>query len=156
VGFGASPERETRPRSDSDLARELQAEWNLQDENEVPGSVIVNNDRNPINLIDSSNVQLTPLLDTNIITSNNNSISNSSNASLNKEIMLYHFNGLEGTNKPARLAPIKLTYKIAASSVGMQRGFGTEEEVNGSGILPIEEVLRTRWPSAKIDWMGKC
>ena len=65
---------------------------------------------------------------------------------------LYHYNGLRG----GILTPFRVTRLSAEEAVGasiaLSRG-GTSNHQSGSADL--EDVVRTKWPSSMINWMGK-
>ena len=66
---------------------------------------------------------------------------------------LYHFNGLrEGTMTAFGVTRLSAEDAVGAS-VAMNTGGGGG--MGGGGDRGLEEVARTRWPSAKFDWGGE-
>eukprot|EP01038_Epipyxis_sp_PR26KG_P006233 gene6233-8588_t len=167
----------TRMRSDSEIARELQAQWN--DEDNVNGSILNLNDNfQPFTTYNTSNNNnnnnnnkissyTSPPPSSPVSHSKNN---NSNSSGVNKrsemhrsdsiagedaeEFQLYHFNGLESAGRTARLTKFKLFRRSAVNSVGQATAFD-DFQGGSSFICPIEEVIRTRWPGCRFDWMGQ-
>lgn len=61
---------------------------------------------------------------------------------------LYHYNGLRG----GTLTPFRVTHMTAEEAVGASHSLGASSSV-GSGDL--EDVVRTKWPSCVVNWLGK-
>ena len=40
-------------------------------------------------------------------------------------------------------------------ATGISIAFSNSDNIGSSYICPIEEVLRTRWPGCRINWMNK-
>ncbi len=68
---------------------------------------------------------------------------------------LYHYNGLRG----GVLTPFRITRLTAEEAVGasiaLNRGTGVASTHGSSGTQDLEDVLRTKWPSCVINWLGK-
>ena len=68
---------------------------------------------------------------------------------------LYHYNGLRG----GVLTPFRITRLTAEEAVGasiaLNRGTGGASTHGASGTQDLEDVLRTKWPSCVINWLGK-
>ena len=68
---------------------------------------------------------------------------------------LYHYNGLRG----GVLTPFRVTRLTAEEAVGasiaLNRGTGGASTHGASGTQDLEDVLRTKWPSCVINWLGK-
>ncbi len=111
--------------SDEELARKLQAEWN--DEVEVlPGPSLVNT-------FESGTAQS----------------SNNPTETFGHTFQLYHYNGLRGGNFKA----FSVTRLSADEAIGASISLGAgEASAGGFGGGELDAVLRTKWPSCKIDW----
>lgn len=69
-----------------------------------------------------------------------------------KTFQMYHYNGLRGGNlRCFRVTPLSADEAIGAS-VSLGSGQSSVPMMVDSGSL--EDVLRCKWPSCKIDWMG--
>jgi ubiquitin carboxyl-terminal hydrolase MINDY-3/4 len=68
---------------------------------------------------------------------------------------LYHYNGLRG----GVMTQFRITRLTADEAVGasiaLNRGSGGALSHGSSGTQDLEDVVRTKWPSCAIDWMGK-
>jgi ubiquitin carboxyl-terminal hydrolase MINDY-3/4 len=68
---------------------------------------------------------------------------------------LYHYNGLRG----GVLTPFRITRLTAEEAVGasiaLNRGTGVSSSRGSSGTQDLEDVVRTKWPSCAINWLGK-
>jgi Domain of unknown function (DUF4205) len=66
---------------------------------------------------------------------------------------LYHYNGLRG----GLLTPLRITRLTAEEAVGasiaLNRGAGGSSH-GSTGSQDLEDVLRTKWPSCAINWLG--
>lgn len=55
--------------------------------------------------------------------------------------LLYHFNGLEGINRPARLTPFKLIPRSSDNAIGQSVAMSGSNDNMAAGFShPIEEV----------------
>jgi ubiquitin carboxyl-terminal hydrolase MINDY-3/4 len=67
---------------------------------------------------------------------------------------LYHYNGLRG----GVLTPFRITRLTADEAVGasiaLNRVTGASSH-GSSGSQDLEDVVRTKWPSCSINWLGK-
>ena len=71
-------------------------------------------------------------------------------------VVLYHFNGLESAGKSPRFCKFLVYLRSVAHTIGQQ--ISLDESYSGStGMFgcPCEDVLRTRWPGCKVDWIGE-
>jgi len=71
-------------------------------------------------------------------------------------VTLYHFNGLTRANTAPRLVPFELTMRSANDMIGVAVPLSGSGQ--NSGLYsdhPIEDVLRTRWPGARVNWKGQ-
>eukprot|EP01036_Dinobryon_divergens_P031051 gene31051-40389_t len=71
---------------------------------------------------------------------------------------LYHFNGLQSvSSRSLKLTGFKLHLRSVDDAVGQFITFAGGEGGGsiGGNICPIEEVLRTRWPGCRVDWLGQ-
>ena len=153
-----------RQRSDSEIARQLQAEFD--------GVEYIDTSRNSNKRERSSSdlarewsnnayaVNSPPT--TSAITNNNYSSSSSNSNSNNdksnaqvteeKSYILYHYNGLE---KKERLSPLsKCTIVITRddNTIGQPITNTNTNTSAGNHVCPIDEVIKTRFPSSKIQW----
>jgi hypothetical protein len=68
---------------------------------------------------------------------------------------LYHYNGLRG----GILTPFRVTRLTAEEAVGasiaLNRGTGVASSHGSNGTQDLEDVLRTKWPSCAINWLGQ-
>ena len=115
--------------SDEELARKLQAEWN--DEVEIlPAASLVN-------VFDEKTTQTT-------------SSSSNPTETFGHTFQLYHYNGLRGGNFKA----FSVTRLSADEAIGASISLGGEASAGGfGGGGELDAVLRTKWPSCKIDWL---
>jgi len=114
--------------SDEELARKLQAEWN----------------EDVVDLTSSSSNNLSTASGTN---------SNNAAEKFGNTFQLYHYNGLRGGNFKA----FRVTRLSADEAIGASVSLGVPNQashtVGGFGG-ELDAVLRTKWPSCKIDWIG--
>jgi hypothetical protein len=61
---------------------------------------------------------------------------------------LYHYNGLRG----GTLTPFRVTRMTAEEAVGASHSLGASSSVGGGDL---EDVVRTKWPSCVVNWLGK-
>jgi ubiquitin carboxyl-terminal hydrolase MINDY-3/4 len=61
---------------------------------------------------------------------------------------LYHYNGLRG----GTLTPFRVTRMTAEEAVGASIALGASSSVGGGDL---EDVVRTKWPSCVVNWLGK-
>lgn len=154
-------EVETDPNllSDEELARKLQAEWDA----EIGGGgegLSVSSDRaasgSPSHLSDDGSIG--PPRPPTPPHSNRKNDSKSAAKSNTHEhmfeqygdtICLYHYNGLRG----GLLTPFRITRLSAEEAVGASIALNRNARGGGSGDL--EDVVRTKWPSCMINWLGQ-
>jgi hypothetical protein len=133
-----------RPRSDSDVARELQQKLDSED--------AVNTDSLPPLTLTSSHPQPidTEAVKQRVDVHRSDSIADESAL----PHTMYHFNGLEGINRPAKLTTFYLYKRSILSSIG--QSVSLTRDVNSAGGInsnPIEEILATRWPGCRVNWV---
>lgn len=124
--------------TDEELARKLQAEWNKEDENEVmSGPSLVNTFGSGVSSVTTStgsNQNTAPI------------------ETFGRTFQLYHYNGLRGGNFKA----FRVTRLSAEEAIGASISLGGSNQashnVGGFGG-ELDAVLRTKWPSCKIDWL---
>lgn len=72
---------------------------------------------------------------------------------------MYHYNGLRGGTltpfKVTRLSPEEAVGASVALSNSTHSSAGTGDKGPGSVSGDLEDVVRTKWPSCVIDWLGK-
>ena len=75
---------------------------------------------------------------------------------MSKAETLWHYNGLVGSNRAAALTRMELRRQNTESSIGvgvaMTGGGGSGAQVY---LCPIEEVVTTRWPGARLGFLGQ-
>lgn len=83
-------------------------------------------------------------------------VASSSNMSFEQfgdSFLLHHYNGLRG----GVLTQFRITRLSAeeavGSSIALTRGGGSSH--GGSGSQDLEDVVRTKWPSCTVNWLGK-
>jgi hypothetical protein len=71
-------------------------------------------------------------------------------------ITLYHFNGLRAGNRRATLKQCSLQKRDTGCAIGQNVAFAGGSSAAGSisHVCPVDEVLRTRWPGCRIQWIG--
>lgn len=158
----ASPmEVEPAALSDEELARKLQAEWDAEVSgpatssvvavNGSPGSPQWNNfpdtnssiatpDMTPMSAVDDSNPQDTKDVPTNL-----------EFEKYGDSFQLFHYNGLRG----GTLTPLRVTRLTAEEAVGASIALSRGNNAHLSGSGDLESVVRTKWPSSMINWLGK-
>jgi hypothetical protein len=164
---------QTRERSDSEIARELQAEW----DNEIAGfqDSTSSRDRNEVARPSGINLEVGGTAIEQPPASNASTVGGEDAfAPLQRtavhrhdsfagedaeEFTLFHFNGLESKNRPPRLTRFTLAKRASDDAIG--QSVAMETPFSGGGLTgagsrngAIEEVLRTRWPGCRINWKG--
>jgi len=127
------------PLSDEELARKLQAEWNDEDQ-VLPGpsavTVFDSGATGPAASSTETNQSSTPT------------------ETFGRTFQLYHYNGLRGGNFKA----FRVTRLSADEAIGASISLGGSNQaslnVGGFGGGDLDAVLRTKWPSCKIDWLN--
>ena len=138
--------------SDEELARRLQAEWDA----EISGSGSVGAvSGSPTNRdFDLSDDDMPQNVGTDDLTATTveDDIKMSGGAldfeKFGISFPLYHYNGLRG----GTLTPFRVTRMTAEDAVGASIALGTSSSVGGSDF---EDVVRTKWPSCIVNWLGK-
>jgi hypothetical protein len=64
---------------------------------------------------------------------------------------LYHYNGLRGGS----LTPFRVTRLTPEEAVGASVALTNSIHPGGEKAGDLEDVIRTKWPSCIIDWLGK-
>jgi len=165
-GFGAMDTDHTsmraptteRPRSDSEMARDLQAQWDAE---EGAGSISTavaplptpapsvssigngsSNGEDRVMGLDFSSIRAA--------VHRSDSIAGDGADSF----QMFHFNGLESSGRTAALTRFFLFVRSSVDAVGVHIAYGGEAGGGGATfICPIEEVLRTRWPGCRVQWL---
>mmetsp|Transcript_27559 Transcript_27559/g.64685 ORF Transcript_27559/g.64685 Transcript_27559/m.64685 type:complete len:972 (-) Transcript_27559:174-3089(-) len=126
--------------SDEELARKLQAEWNDEYESELLGPSSI------ANTFDS-----TP---TDAAMHSTGTNPNAASAErFGRTFQLYHYNGLRGGCFKA----FRVTRLSADEAIGASISLGGSNQVAHNAVGfggEFDTVLRTKWPSCKIDWLG--
>ncbi|KAK1932386.1 putative ubiquitin carboxyl-terminal hydrolase MINDY-4 [Phytophthora citrophthora] len=122
----------TLQRSDSDLARELQAQFDAEERGGSAGTIQISTAPTPV-----LPAKPDPL------------------ASFD----WFYYNGLghndtsAGRQRPL-LTKCRVTLKKSAEFIGKSVPIENVGASGGHGSPPLEEILKTKWPSARIDWLG--
>jgi hypothetical protein len=139
--------------SDEELARKLQEEWNAEGSGgaTTTGSITaVRGSPTP------SSWKSLPDGTPNHNDISNNNTNNGSNTAgkpefekYGKTFQLYHYNGLRG----GALKAFRVTRMSAEEAVGASISL-MGHNTNGSHNGDLEDVIRTKWPSSMINWLG--
>jgi ubiquitin carboxyl-terminal hydrolase MINDY-3/4 len=141
--------------SDEELARKLQAEWDAEISGGTTSSVAgVSGSPTP----GESDMSSTAPINMDEEEEDTKPSAVKTDGKLDFEtygdtFILYHYNGLRG----GALTPFRVTRLTAeeavGSSIALNRGNSAQTSAGGSGDL--EDVVRTKWPSCMINWLGK-
>ena len=163
-GVGTPMELDSQPLSDEELARRLQEEWNSEPVPSgtlsvaaVRGSPTPDSWQSHEHLVSTSNGGAS---NSNSTTSNQNDPTESkkpsakSSAKLpyendSRTFQLFHYNGLRG----GTMTPFRVTKMSPEEAVGASTGLAGN--AGGGFHGDLEDVVRTRWPSSAINWLGK-
>jgi hypothetical protein len=136
--------------SDEELARKLQAEWNNEvvdwtGANVVAGTIRSGSDAATASV--ASSLEAMPALEP-----SDGVDDGGVSLDFGRSFRLYHYNGLRGgTFRPFRVTRLNADEAIGAS---IPLGSSSHQGVAAMGGGDLEDVLRTKWPSCKIDWQG--
>lgn len=133
-GASAQP----RPRSDSDIARELQAQFDAE---ENGGGAVPNAAPPPTEQTQAD--ELT-----------------------SHDFYLYYYNGLgnsgagsnahdSGNGRRPQLTKCRITIPASVAFIGKSVPIFETGTGGGYGSPPLEEIIKTKWSSARIDWLGQ-
>ncbi|RLN92001.1 hypothetical protein BBJ28_00019228 [Nothophytophthora sp. Chile5] len=139
--YDATVSVEARPqlqRSDSDLARELQAQFDAEERSGGAGAALVNPQPNP-----PPPAPPTPSPVTSFDWFYYNGLGNSGITG-----------GSQGNGRRPQLAKCHLTLEKSTAFIGKSVPIEDSGRSGGHGSPPLEEILKTKWPSARIDWLG--
>ena len=67
------------------------------------------------------------------------------------EFQLYHYNGLRG----GTMRPFRVTRLSADEAIGASVALGSTQHSSVRYGGDLEDVLRCKWPSCKINWLGE-
>ena len=128
------------PLSDEELARKLQAEWNDEVEPLPTAASLVNAFDS-----DTATGRSTPP-----ITNTTTNTAHPAAETFGRTFSLYHYNGLRGGHFKA----FRVTRLSADEAIGASVALGGSDQAGGfGGGGELDSVLRTKWPSCKIDWL---
>ncbi|KAE9118330.1 hypothetical protein PF007_g8970 [Phytophthora fragariae] len=124
-------------RSDSDLARELQAQFDAEERGgsvtpSSPASAISQRSHPP-----PSQPTQTPVM----------------------SFDWFYYNGLgsndaQSNGRRPQLAKCRVTLEKSMEFIGKSVPIENSGRSGGHGSPPLEEIMKTKWPSARIDWLG--
>ena len=146
---------QTRPRSDSDIARELQKQYD-EDISDLPALVPVDatfTEPNSPGVPSSSPHEVSSDM---VVTDTERSALHRHDSIADESaegLQLYHFNGLEAHGRPAKLTRFLLFKRSPNNAVGQSIALSGGEGIFANSHL--EEILRTRWPGCRVDWLGQ-
>eukprot|EP00602_Paraphysomonas_sp_CaronLab_P009261 CAMPEP_0185036198 /NCGR_PEP_ID=MMETSP1103-20130426/28780_1 /TAXON_ID=36769 /ORGANISM="Paraphysomonas bandaiensis, Strain Caron Lab Isolate" /LENGTH=580 /DNA_ID=CAMNT_0027573637 /DNA_START=29 /DNA_END=1771 /DNA_ORIENTATION=- len=123
-----------RPRSDSEIARQMQEEWN----SDIVADLSNQSETSPNPAMRSTRHR-----------------SDSVAGKDDESFVLYHYNGFQGVGNTKSLCKFILYRRSAVNSIGQAIGFTAEESLVASNICPMEEVLRTRWQGCSLNFLGQ-
>ncbi|KAG3031816.1 hypothetical protein PC121_g2935 [Phytophthora cactorum] len=122
-------------RSDSDLARELQAQFDAEERGDSSAQA-------PVNLQSSrlppGEPKQDPLL----------------------SFDWFYYNGLgskcssSNSQRRPQLTKCRVTLEESTEFIGKSVPIENSGTSGGHGSPPLEEIMKTKWPSARIDWLG--
>lgn len=137
----------TTTMSDEDYARMLHAQWNGEEVGVVPPPAAPP----PPSL---------PTTSTSTYNNNNDNTGNKNKETFGTTFQLYHYNGLRG----GYMKPFRVTRLSAEEAIGTSVSLGSNHHAQaaggaGMGAMAaqdggLEDILRTKWPSCKIDWLS--
>uniref|UniRef100_A0A7S2JUK8 ubiquitinyl hydrolase 1 n=1 Tax=Leptocylindrus danicus TaxID=163516 RepID=A0A7S2JUK8_9STRA len=133
LGENTSNGVNTLVKSDEELARELQAQWNS------------GNDAALVSAMTSSQPASSPAGKKAVATESE------SCSILGDKFPLYYYNGLRGGNMQGFLLTNLTPEEAVGASISlenMQNSSGTDKSRG------LEDVVRTRWPTCQLDWLG--
>ncbi|KAL4100025.1 hypothetical protein PRIC1_007822 [Phytophthora ramorum] len=132
-GFDANTTIKTQrtlQRSDSDLARELQAQFDAE---ERGGSVTPAEGSSEPSHPPPSEPKPAPLL----------------------SFDWFYYNGLGNSGQShGQLSKCRVTLEESTEFIGKSVPIENSGSSGGHGSPPLEEIMKTKWPSARIDWLG--
>jgi hypothetical protein len=146
--------------TDEEYARKLQAEWDA--EVSATASVVAVSGSPPPPLDDTDSHQaVADDLTTTTMEDEKMSSSSLTESNTNKvadfekfgdTFSLYHYNGLRG----GTLTPFRVTRLTAEEAVGASIALGAGGGCGAAaGGGDLEDVVRTKWPSCMVNWLGK-
>ena len=152
VSEGVKTNNSNVPLSDEELARKLQAEWNddVVGLGLLPGPSLVNTFESGTA---ANSVSTSTIPSSSNGTNNLSSTTAHSTDTFGHTFQLYHYNGLRGGNfKAFRVTRLSADEAIGAS-VSLGGSNQASHNIGGFGG-ELDAVLRTKWPSCKIDWIN--
>jgi len=154
-------EVEPATMSDEELARKLQAEWDAEVSGTASSSVAAVNGSQGSpqwsNFPDTNSSIGTPdMTPMSMVEDSNPQDSKDQPHKLDFErygetFQLYHYNGLRG----GTLTPFRVTRLSAEEAVGASIALNRGNNSHSGGSGDLEDVVRTKWPSCMINWLGK-
>jgi len=155
----ASPmEVEPTALSDEELARKLQAEWDAEVSGTGTGTAassvaaVTGSQGSPqwSNFPDTNSSIATTIDDAN--PQETKDLPNKLEfEKYGDSFQLFHYNGLRG----GTLTPFRVTRLTAEEAVGASIALNRGNNSHSGGSGDLEDVVRTKWPSCMINWLGK-
>jgi len=148
--YASGQDAERRPRSDSDLARELQAQFDAEQGGGAPVAAA------------SSGLETAGTA----LPSDQTRGSNVAESTRPLEFDWYYYNGLRicgGTSSPSssdlrgrQPVLVKCRVKLPSTGefIGKSVAIAEAGTSGGHGSPPLEEILKTKWPDAQLIWDG--
>lgn len=142
--------------SDEEYARKLQAEWNAEASGTTSVSAVSGSSTHSGNVIviDQSDAELDdipPLEEAGATIST----ATQDFPTYGDTFQLYHYNGLRGGS----LTPFRVTRMSSEEAVGasiaLSQSGGGSGSAHGGGSGDLEDVIRTKFPSSSINWLGR-
>jgi len=148
----ASASNPSKALSDEELARRLQAEWDAEISGSGSvGAVSGSPSIHELDLNDDDVTQNALADDLTAATVEEDSKMPGDRFDFEKfgdSFPLYHYNGLRG----GTLTPFRVTRMSAEEAVGASIALGASSSGGGGDL---EDVVRTKWPSCMVNWLGK-
>uniref|UniRef100_M4C664 Deubiquitinating enzyme MINDY-3/4 conserved domain-containing protein n=1 Tax=Hyaloperonospora arabidopsidis (strain Emoy2) TaxID=559515 RepID=M4C664_HYAAE len=125
------PEHRPLVRSDSDIARELQRQFDAEGRGDLSSTSVLTSSLPPCETIALSQVSFD----------------------------WFYYNGLgskdgHSNGRRPQLTKCRVTLEKQAEFIGQSVPIGYSGSSGGHSISSLEEIMKTKWPDARIDWLG--
>ena len=146
VGFTLAPTAPAAAMSDEEYARKLQAQWDAE---ATTGVAVVEDDAISHKAVVAADDVATLHDDQETKTAADGPFFEK----FGNTFPLYHYNGMRGgTLTPFRVTRLSPEEAVGASIALGANGGGTGQSGGGGDL---EDVVRTKWPSCMVNWLGK-